>query len=150
MIDPLLPNSSAMRLAAMHSSDGKQPKRQKPAHTSKIFTAGLSTTALLGMVAAMGWPSGSSAAQSSAPSVPDPAAVTPVVFALPSAPPTTAAPAPVTVPATAATVAPLVTLPPTTPAPVVVTPAVIPVAVPAPAQPVVKKKRSHTTTKSSG
>src|SRR5258706_5684312 len=103
-IDPGLPlpgsigASAAERLAALRKPT---EKRRKPAHTSKIFAAGVSTTALFGMVAAMGWPTATQAAQSAplpttsaAPTVPVAAATT-----TPAPVPTTA-----TVPATAAPV----------------------------------------------
>lgn len=159
MIDPLLPPRSAERLAALRPAP---PKRRKPAHTSKIMTAGISTTALLGLVTAMGWPTGTSNAQNTAQTVPGTGAITPtavqvapvaaVAVALPAA---TAATVPVvvdtTVPAAPATVQALV--PATVPTTVAPPRVVVPVAVPA-AQPVKKKKRvvvvSNTTTRTSG
>ena len=51
----------AERLAALRKP---AEKRGKPAHTTKILAAGLSTTALFGMVAAMGWPTATETAKS--------------------------------------------------------------------------------------
>lgn len=147
-IDPGLPApgsigpSAAERLAALRKPT---QKRRKPAHTSKIFVAGVSTTALFGMVAAMGWPTATQTAQSAplpsttaAPAVPVVAPTTTPPPALPTATvPTTAAP----VPTTAAPV-------PTTAAPIE-----IPVATPvvqAPVQKASKRIPSNTATKSSG
>ncbi len=160
MIDPLLPNGAAARLEALRP---QAQKRRKPAYTAKVFTAGVSTTAMLGLIATMGWPTGASVAQSAAP----PASLTPDVT-LPVAPvavvppvqpaPTTVAPVVTVAPLVVAPPPAVVTEPPTTlPAPVPETaaPVVIPVAVPV-AQPQVKKKKrvvvaaSNTTTKSSG
>ncbi|MDP9463550.1 MAG: hypothetical protein M3P52_02905 [Actinomycetota bacterium] len=133
MTDPL-PPSTADRLAAL-----RQPaeKRRKPAHTSKILTAGLSTTALLGLVTAMGWQTGS--AQTT--TLPEPAiqSATPVAPVVPVVPVVPVMPALATVPTTAAPVA--------VPAPVV-----IPVAVPVAQVPVQISggAASNTTTKASG
>jgi hypothetical protein len=154
MIDPLLA-SQAERLAALRSP--AQKKRQKPAHSAKIFTAGLSTTAMFGLVAAMGWPSGSGVVQGAAPVE---AAVTPVALAIPAlaipalaipAPVTAAQTAPVVVPAPAVVAAPATTQPapvPTAAAPIVI-PVAVPVAQPAAQRPVARAA-SNTTTKSSG
>jgi hypothetical protein len=158
MIDPLLPTAAAARLEALRP----QPqKRRKPAHAAKIFTAGVSTTAMLGLVAAMGWPTGGGVAQGAAPAAPLTPDVTspvsPVTLPIPVLPAPTAAPV-VTVPPAVVVAPVVVTEPPTTlpaPAPATVAPIVIPVAVPA-AQPQVTKKKkvrvvaSNTTTKSSG
>jgi L-fucose mutarotase/ribose pyranase (RbsD/FucU family) len=158
MIDPLLPPRSAERLAALRPSVAPTAKRRKPAQSSKITAAGISTTALLAMVAAMGWSSTVTTAQSAVPEVPvadgllsaDGAAVdTSIAAPIAVAPAlTTAAPLPVVAaaPVPAITVAPLVPVAPVetlapepvpTDAPVA---APIPVAVPAP-KPVVKKKK---------
>jgi hypothetical protein len=118
MTDPMSP-SNAERLAALRRPS---KKRTKPAHTSKVLSAGISTTALFGMVAAMGWQTGTSTAQSIS-------ATVPAVM--------TTQPAPVQ-----PTVAPLVPTAPTTTA--------IPVAVPATQPPVQTSARSNTVTKSSG
>ena len=154
MIDPLLPPRAAERLAALRPPVQAQ-KRRKPAHTSKILTAGISTTALLGLVTAMGWPTSVGNAQTAAPVAPDTTPLAQLLPITPAATPTvpavvvapSVAPAPATLPAT---------LPPTVPAtaaPVVTqAPVVIPVAIPV-ARPVVKKARravSNTVTKTSG
>ena len=68
-IDPELqaPDSTgttaAERLAALRKPT--ENKRGKQAHAAKILAAGLSTTALFGMVTAMGWRTQTEAAQSS-------------------------------------------------------------------------------------
>jgi hypothetical protein len=138
MIDPLLA-SQAERLAALRSP--AQKKRQKPAHSAKIFTAGISTTALFGLVAAMGWPTGNGIAQGAAAVEP---AVTPVALTIPAltipAPAAAVQTAPVVIPATAVVAAPV---------PTVAAPIVIPVAVPAAQRPAAPAA-SNTTTKSSG
>lgn len=120
MTEPVLP-SAAERLAALRAPSGK---RTRPANTSKILAAGLSTTALFGLVTAMGWPSGAGSAPTTSAAMVEPA-VAPLV---------PVAPAARGVPATAA--------------PVVV-PIVIPVAVPV-ARPAAQAAASNTTTKSSG
>jgi hypothetical protein len=148
MIDPLLPPSTADRLVALPSP---RPKRRKPAYTSKIITAGASTTALFALVAGMGWGSGTGSAQSvtTAPTT----SVTPLV---PVSPVPVVPAVVVLVPATTAvtavppTVAPLTVIPPPTVAPAT-TP--IPVPVPTAQLPVQRKsvkRASNTTTKSSG
>jgi hypothetical protein len=91
--------STEERLAALRAPSRR---RSKPAHTSKILSAGISTTALLGLVTAMGWPSGTGSAQSAAPPA-GPQAVTPAAPTVPTAVPqlpvvATPAPAPVEVP----------------------------------------------------
>ena len=53
--------TAAERLAALRKPT---EQRGKAAHTSKIFAAGISTTALFAMVAAMGWRSGTESTQS--------------------------------------------------------------------------------------
>jgi len=136
MIDPLLP-TQAQRLAALRTP---ATKRQKPAHNSKILTAGLSTTALFGMVAAMGWASGSSAS-----STPAESAVSPVVFNVPVQLPVLPTP-----PVTTATTQPASPTTQVAPAPAAAPVVVIPVAIPAPAAQPQAQKKSHTTTKSSG
>jgi hypothetical protein len=148
MIDPLL-----ARLERFEQDNRKAPvKRQKPAHSAKIIVAGASATALLSMVAAMGFQSGTSSANSGTapadPIVTDAAATGPAfTLPLPTVATTTT---PITTPTTPATAQP--TLPPTVPstaAPVVTqAPVVIPVAVPA--APTVTKHKSHTVSKSSG
>ena len=117
-------------------------RRTKPAQLSKIVTAGLSTSLVLGLVTAMGWNATSTSASDTG-STPQPA-VGPLVIApsQPVADPVVPVGAPVTVPATigAAPAAEPVTVPvavaPTTaPAPVVIdvaVPAPQPVAQPAP------------------
>ncbi|MEP7113193.1 MAG: hypothetical protein ABI862_08005 [Ilumatobacteraceae bacterium] len=154
MIDPLLstpvPPSAAERLAALRAPS---KKRAKPAHTSKVLSAGVSATALLGMVAVMGWQSGTGTAQSTAPVAP----VAPVAQAVvPVAPalPVIATPAPtmppVVVETTIAPSVPVAVAP--VPVPVTAAPVVIPVAVPV-AQPPVQRAApaaSNTTTKTSG
>lgn len=160
MIDPLLPNGAAARLEALRS---QAPKRRKPAYSAKIFTAGASTTAMLGLIAAMGWPTGTSVAEGAAPVAPLTPDVTlpvaPVVSLPPVLPaPTTAAPVVTVAPLIVAPAPAVVTEPPATlPAPVPATaaPVVIPVVVPVAQTQVKKKKRivvavSNTTTKSSG
>ena len=138
MIDPLLP-TAAERIAAL-----RQPneKRQTPAYASKIVAAGISTTALFGLVTAMGWQDGVGSAQAPLQEATVPETVTPVVQVVPtSLAPTTVAPiedAPMVIDTT---------LPPTVPAEVPVevpavvdtAPVVVPVAVPAP-KPKVHKK----------
>jgi hypothetical protein len=152
--DPLMPTTSAERLAALRSP---APKRRRPAYNSKIMTAGLSTTAMLGMIAAMGWSSVTSA-QSVPQLVPATDELSPIDTTLTTDPVTAPAVAAVaatttppltTVPPTMppVTVAPLIappidstpidTAPPTDP---VVTEVVVPQAVPAP-KPVAKKKK---------
>ena len=143
MTEPMIP-SAAERLAALRAPSGK---RTKPANTSKILAAGLSTTALFGLVTAMGWPSGPGSVQATA------APVTPVIqAAAPAAIPAVAATTAVVSPAPVQpTVAPLVPAAPVVqaaPAPVAV-PIVIPVAVPV-AQPAAQPAASNTTTQASG
>ena len=143
MTDPMLP-SAAERLAALRAPSGK---RTKPANTSKILAAGLSTTALFGLVTVMGWPTDAGSAQATA------APVAPIIqAAAPAAIPTLAAPTAVVSPAPVQpTVAPLVPVAPAVqaaPAPVAV-PIVIPVAVPV-AQPAAQAAASNTTTQASG
>ncbi|MGZ4722738.1 MAG: hypothetical protein ACXV8L_00850 [Ilumatobacteraceae bacterium] len=170
MIDPLLSpkqaTTSLERLALMdRPARPVRRKRAMPARTSKIITAGASATALLSMVAGMGWQSGTSSANSAV-----------VPSGLPDTTPTLAPVLPVAQPATSSAAPGSVLLPvvtaqapaapvttatvPTAPVPVVtvavvkkhaqqvVVPKPVPVAT-LPAQKVVKHK-SHTTTKSSG
>ena len=128
----------AERLAALRKPTGK---RGKPAHTSKIFAAGVSTTALFAMVAAMGWPSGTETAQSASLQTTT-TTTAPVVPLVPVVTPTTVPAS--TVPGT---VAPVPTVP-TTAAPVV-----IPTATPVEQSPVLNasvRTPSNTVTKSSG
>jgi hypothetical protein len=121
---PAISASSAERLAAL-----RQPskKRSKPAHTSKVLSAGAATTALFGMIAVMGWQSGISTAQGAA------------ALPVPTVPTTQSAPTPVL-----PTVVPLVP----TAAPVLI-PVAVPVAQP-PVQTDAGRTPSNTTTKSSG
>lgn len=147
--DPLLqqgsarPAATAERLAALRSP---AKKRAKPAHTSKVLTAGISTTALFGMVAVMGWQSGTGSAQNNAATPTATQGVLPVpVVAVITTP--TIIVSPQTVPATVAPLAPTVPVTVAETVPATVTP-VIPVAVPAP-QPK-PRAASHTKTKSSG
>ncbi len=152
MIDPLpapqidsRPPAHAERLAALRSPG--QTKRQKPASSAKILSAGLSTTAMFGLVAAMGWPTGPGVAQSAAPVE---QAVTSVAQAIP-AQPAVAQAAPVVVAAQAVVAEPATTQP--APVPTAAAPIVIPVAVPvaqAAAQRPAANAASNTTTKSSG
>ena len=136
MTEPVQPEaplaaSTAERLAALRQPSTSK-KRTAPALTSKVLSAGISTTALFGLVAAMGWPASTATTQVSQP-VATP--TTQIAVATPVAP----------------TVAPLV---PATPAPVPAdaVPTTIPVAIPAaqpapqiPAQPI----ESNTTTQAS-
>ena len=129
MTDPGLQPPTPPRLAALRQSTGK--KRGKPAHTSKVLTAGISATALFGMVAVMGWQTGTSTAEPPAPLLtPVPSTVAPLV------------PVPTPVSTALAT--------PTTAAPILI---LVPVAVPA-AQPPVQtnngRSQSNIITKSSG
>ena len=125
--------SAAERLAALRQPSTSN-KRTQPATTSKILSAGISTTALFGLIAAMGWQTGTGVAQSaSAPLETPPAQVS--------------SPTPVT-----PTVAPLVPTTGTVSPAVAAVPTTIPVAVPA-AQPAPTNSRrvqSNATTKSSG
>jgi hypothetical protein len=157
--DPLMPATSAERLAALRSA---APKRRQPAYNSKIMTAGLTTTAMLGMIAAMGWTSATSAqsvpqlvpATDALPPIDTTGVGEPMTAPVTVLPVTAVAPVPATVaPSTVApvTVAPLIappidtspidTTPPTDP---VVTDVVVPQAVPAP-KPVTKKKKKRVT-----
>lgn len=146
MTEPMLP-TAAERLAALRAPS---KKRSRPANTSKILSAGLSTTAMFGLVTAMGWSSGAGSVQATA------APVAPIIQgAAAAAAPTVAAPtAVVSAAPVEPTVAPLVPVAPAQPAvpapaaPVVV-PVVIPVAVPV-AQPRVQAAASNTTTSASG
>lgn len=99
--------SAAERLAALRKPT---EKRGKPALTAKVLVAGVSTTAMFALVAAMGWPSDTTSASGTA-------AVGPTEL-------------PTVAPATVPTVAPPVQA---VPAPAVPVPVVIPPAVPAPA-----------------
>jgi hypothetical protein len=117
-------------------------RRAKPAQLSKIVTAGLSTSLVLGLVTAMGWSAASTGASDTG-STPLPT-VGPIVLApsQPVADPTVLITAPVTVPAPVAAAPagePVIVPAPAAPAAVPVTaapaPVVIDVAVPAP-QPV--------------
>ncbi len=118
--------SAAERLAALRTPT---KTRSRPAHSWKVLSAGLSTTAMFGLVTAMGWPSDADGLQATA-------AATPTVATLPAS----------AVPV-ASTVAPLIPVDPATAVPVV-----IPVAVPVaqPVQIVSVLVASNTTTKSSG
>lgn len=138
--------AAAERLAALRKPSDQ---RAKPAHTSKIVAAGLSTTALFGMVAAMGWPTGAQTAQSA----PLQTTTIPVARAVPLVAPTSTL---ATVPAVDTdqmdpTIPPIPTVPPvpTTAAPVIVVPEATPV-VQAPVPKPSTRAKSNTVTKSSG
>jgi hypothetical protein len=125
--------SAAERLAALRAPS---KTRGKPAHTSKVLAAGISTTALLGMVAVMGWQSGTGTAQSTVAVAPAAQAATPTV-------------APVVADPTVARLVPAV---PVAAVPLPAAPVVIPVAVPVAQLPVQQAApaASNTTTKTSG
>jgi hypothetical protein len=160
MTDPLLPDreisaSAAERLAALRQPSTSK-KRTKPAHTSKVLAAGVSTTALFGMVAFMGYQSGNGAAQASAlpvamPTAAQTAAPTPIAPTVAPLVPTTAAPVVVPTPTAAVPAAPVQVTPvQVAPVPVIEVPVVqVPVAVAA-AQSNAGGTQSNTTTKSSG
>ena len=151
----------AERLAALRVPS---KKRGQAAHASKIFVLGLSTSAMFGLVAAMGWPSASAQTTALPPTtgIPLVPIVSPVdmtvAAALPTVVPTTPAPVaiPVAVPVPAEA-APVV-IPVPVPVPAEAVPVPIPVAVPvpqAPAQPTTagrtnSNNQSDTTTKASG
>ena len=162
MTDPLMPDreisaSAAERLAALRQPSSSK-KRTKPAHTSKVLTAGISTTALFGLVAVMGWQSGMGTAQPSVSADPttQTAAPTPVA---PTVAPLVATPAggvilvpPLPVTQAPVTEAPVATVPVTQP-PVIQVPVIqVPVSVPVaqPTQTNAGRAQSNTTTKSSG
>ena len=169
MIDPLLSpkaTTSLERLALMdRPARPVRRKRAMPARTSKIITAGASATALLSMVAGMGWQSGTSSANSAAPPAELPDTTPTLAPVLPVAQPPVSSAAPgsvlppvVTVPTLAAPVTTATV--PTAPVPVVtvavvkkhvqvVVPKPVPVAT-LPVQKAVVKHKSHTTTRSSG
>lgn len=142
MTEPI-PASAAERLAALRTPS---KDRGKPAKAWKILTAGVSTSAMFGLVAAMGW--GGTTAQSTALPADTTLPGDTTVQIVPVSPvaPTSAPVAPTSAPTTP-TVAPLI---PSTPvATVLVT---IPVAVPAPqavAQKTTTRATSNATTKSS-
>ncbi|MGZ4806973.1 MAG: hypothetical protein ACXV5U_11360, partial [Ilumatobacteraceae bacterium] len=127
MIDPLLSpkqaTTSLERLALMdRPARPVRRKRAMPARTSKIITAGASATALLSMVAGMGWQSGTSSANSGTPASGAPDTTPTLAPVLPVAQPSSAAPGSVlppvvTVPAPAAPVTTATV--PTAPVPVV-------------------------------
>jgi hypothetical protein len=152
-IDPGLsvPNSTgpiaAERLAALRKPN---VKRAKPAHTSKIVAAGLSTTALFGMVAAMGWPTATGIALSAPPQTTPTTTAAPVVASTTTPPSVSTIPIVPTVPTTAVPVV----IPETTPAVPETTPIVVPPAIPVVQVPVQnapkKRTKSNTATKSSG
>jgi hypothetical protein len=151
MIDPLLTPPAAGRPNEV--SPVQRRKRPEPARTAKIVTAGMSATALLSMVAAMGWQSGTGSANSGIATVPTQATGPAVAAVLPVAVAPSLAPAPIVEPP-AATV-PVAAVPVLTepeaevaPAPAVVVPRAVPVTT-LPAKKTVKAK-SHTTTKTSG
>ncbi len=125
--------SSAERLAALRQPSASK-KRSKPADTAKVLATGLSTTALFGMVAIMGWQTNIGAAQASE---------------LATSTTQTAAPTIQTTPPVAVTptVAPLVPVAP------VAVPTTIPVAVPStqpPVQTTAVRVASNATSKASG
>lgn len=150
MTEPVSP-SAAERLAALRAPS---KERGRPAHTWKILTAGMSTSAMFGLVAAMGW--GGTAQSTALP--PDTA-----VQIVPSAPVATIPVATIPVATSVTTVAPpgvtpaaapVIPVIPATEPPTTAAPVAIPVAVPAPqAQPtkrsVTNKAASNTATKSS-
>ena len=120
----------------------KSTRRAKPAQLSKIVTAGLSTSLVLGLVTVMGW-SATTTGASDTGSTPQPA-VGPIVLApsQPLADPTVLMTAPVTVPASVGaapalepTAVPVAAAPVTVPVAAAPAPVVIDIAVPAP-QPV--------------
>lgn len=135
--------AAAERLAALRKPSDQ---RAKPAHTSKIVAAGLSTTALFGMVAAMGWPTGAQTAQSA----PLQTTTIPVARAVPLVAPTSTL-ATVLAVDTDQTNPTIPTVPPvpTTAAPVIVVPEATPV-VQAPVPKPSTRAKSNTVTKSSG
>ncbi|MEI6404086.1 MAG: hypothetical protein WCP59_18075 [Actinomycetota bacterium] len=119
----------------------RSTRRTKPAQLSKIVTAGLSTSLVLGLVTVMGWSATTGASDSG--STPQPA-VGPIVLApsQPLADPTVLMTAPVTVPASVGaapavepTAVPVAAAPVTVPVTAAPAPVVIDIAVPAP-QPV--------------
>ena len=119
----------------------KSTRRAKPAQLSKIVTAGLSTSLVLGLVTVMGWSATTGASDTG--STPQPA-VGPIVLAptQPLADPTVLMTAPVTVPALVGaapavepTAVPVAAAPVTVPVTAAPAPVVIDIAVPAP-QPV--------------
>lgn len=159
MTDPLLADreisaSAAERLAALRQPSTSK-KRTKPAHTSKVLAAGLSATALFGMIAVMGYESGTGTAQTAAlpVAIPTIQAAVPTPVAPTVAPLVPATPAPVVpTPAAAVPVAPVPVAPvpvaPAAPVPVIEVPVVqVPVAV---AAQTTSGGQSNTTTKSSG
>ncbi len=113
--DPLMPATSAERLAALRSA---APRRRRPAYNSKIVTAGLSTTAMLGMIAGMGWSSVTSAQSVLVPATDE---LSPIDTALTTGPVT----APAVAAIAATTTPPVTTVPPTMP-PVTVAPLIAP------------------------
>lgn len=118
--------SAAERLAALRTPS---KQRGRPARASKILAAGLSTTAMFGLVTAMGWPADAASGQTTA------APLT-----------TTAAPLPAVVP-----LAPATTLP--AGQPTAMQPMTIPVAIPVvdlPVQVTAGRTDSNTTTSTSG
>jgi hypothetical protein len=125
--------SSAERLAALRQPSTTK-KRSKPADTAKVLATGISTTALFGIVAVMGWQTNMGTAQASASITPTTLSVPPTIQ---TAPPVAVTPS----------VAPLVPVAPAT------VPTTIPVAVPT-TQPLVQtptvRVPSNTTTKASG
>ena len=141
--------AAAERLAALRKPSDQ---RAKPAHTSKIVAAGLSTTALFGMVAAMGWPTGAQTAQSA----PLQTTTIPMARAVPLVAPTSTL---ATVPAvdtdqTDPTIPTIPTIPPVPPVPTTAAPViVVPEATPVVQAPVPKpstRAKSNTVTKASG
>ena len=119
----------------------RSTRRTKPAQLSKIVTAGLSTSLVLGLVTVMGWSATTGASDSG--STPQPA-VGPIVLApsQPLADPTVLMTAPVTVPASVGAApavepaaVPVAAAPVTVPVTAAPAPVVIDIAVPAP-QPV--------------
>ena len=151
MTEPVSP-SAAERLAALRAPS---KDRGKPAHAWKVLAGGMSTSAMFGLIAAMGW--GGTAQSTALP--PDTAVQTvpsaPVIVIPVATIPATTIPVTTVLPAVVVDEeAPEIPVVPVTEPPTTVAPEPIPVAVPVPqAQPtqrkVTKKAASNTATKSS-
>ena len=154
MTDRLQPSPAQLaRLAALRqprptempltqAATPRSTRRTKPAQLSKIVTAGLSTSLVLGLVTVMGWSAATTVASDTG-STPQPA-VGPIVLApsQPLADPTVLMTAPVTVPASVGAApavepaaVPVAVAPVAVPVTAAPAPVVIDIAVPAP-QPV--------------
>jgi len=152
MTEPVSP-SAAERLAALRAPS---KDRGSPAHAWKVLAGGMTTSAMFGLVAAMGW--GGTAQSTALP--PDTAVqIVPsapvIVIPVATIPATTIPVTPVPIAAVTPTAAPVVPEIPATEPPATAAPETIPVAVPVPqAQPTqrkaTKKAASNTATKSSG